>query len=101
MIRQLKATLTDAKTNLERARYKQREIIAANQALRADNQALQRELDELRANQAGPSSRRASTDKKVEELNLALSPNFKSLSYQEPEICAFEIRSKRPPLSLG
>ena len=34
MIRQLKATLTDAKTNLERARYKQREIIAANQALR-------------------------------------------------------------------
>ena len=38
MIRQLKATLTDAKTNLERARYKQREIIAANQALRADNQ---------------------------------------------------------------
>ena len=42
MIRQLKDTLTDAKSNLERARYKQREIINNNQQLRADNQALQK-----------------------------------------------------------
>ena len=56
--------LTDAKTNLERARYKQREIIANNQRLRADNQALQKELDELK--EKGVPG--APVDKKVEDL---------------------------------
>ncbi|KAL5250504.1 hypothetical protein ACHWQZ_G016293 [Mnemiopsis leidyi] len=64
MIRQLKDTLTDAKTNLERARYKQREIIANNQRLRADNQALQKEIDELK--EKGVPG--APVDKKVEDL---------------------------------
>ncbi|XP_063688179.1 myosin-3-like [Bolinopsis microptera] len=64
MIRQLKSTLTDAKTNLERARYKQREIIANNQRLRAGNQALIKELDELKK-RGVPG---APVDKKIEDL---------------------------------
>lgn len=62
MIRQLKTTLTDAKTNLERARWKQREIIMDNQKLRETNQALQKALDDKQAG-AGPSD-----DRKVKEL---------------------------------
>ena len=57
--------LLDAKTNLERARFKQREIITHNQKLRADNQALQKELDDLKTKGVPGST---PSNRKVEDL---------------------------------
>ena len=68
----------DAKTNLERARYKQREIITANQRLRADNQALQKEVDELR-----DASAAAPADRKVGELIQELKDSNRLVGWYE------------------